>query len=509
MRDSAPNTASEDDPALAPPRRAVRLAAAMCAAPAAGLWRLDGSRVAAWGLTPETARCADRTALALIADPATRLREGAPFAGVMAAKARDAQGAVVGLLCVFDDRPRRFPDALRRRMEDLAAVAGATEALAARTSAEAREARRLQTMFDAIVDNTEALVFVKRRDGALVAANRKYRAEARRSTVAGLTDSELFGPETGAALRARDRAIFETGEPFCGEEVVRLPDGRLAHYLTSKFLVFDPAVDDMVLCAVATDITAQKEMQAALEESRREADGANLARSQFLSAMSHEIRTPMNGVLGMLALLATTELTETQATMARVARDSAASLLELLNDVLDYARMEVAAPRIDARPFKLRPAVSAAVSPFRAAAVAKGLDLRIEVDEDAPQTIGGDAARFRQVLGNLVSNAIKFTPRGAVVVRVQRDAGDVRVAVQDTGVGIAKADQARVFARFSQADAGWSRQFGGVGLGLTICKLLVAAMNGEIGLHSAPGRGSTFWFSLPVAAPAPAAPPDA
>jgi signal transduction histidine kinase len=241
-----------------------------------------------------------------------------------------------------------------------------------------------------------------------------------------------------------------------------------------------------------------------LEAARAEAEAGSRAKSQFLATMSHEIRTPMNGVMGMLELLQRSRLEPDQKNFARVAYDSAAGLLRVLNDVLDFSRMEAGRLTFDNAPFDPRTPLSDVAALFGEAARAKGIELRLQVADDVPQAVIGDAGRLRQVLTNLVSNALKFTSSGAIearLARVPHDPPDIaacrlRFEVSDTGIGLSDEEQRRVFAPFTQADASTTRRYGGTGLGLAICKHLVELMDGAIGVHSARERGSTFWFEV-------------
>ncbi len=310
--------------------------------------------------------------------------------------------------------------------------------------------------------------------------------------------------------RAMAQAAWEhhraTGEPYRVEYRVARDDGQEVWAYSTSELITDENDRPLRLVGALQNITSRKRAEVEMAQARDAAEAANRAKSEFLANMSHEIRTPMNGVIGMNALLLRSDLSPEQRKYAEAVQSSAESLLSIINDILDVSKLEAGKVDLEAIDFNLTSLVEDVAELLAPRAAEKSLEVACYLDDGAQGGFTGDPTRLRQILLNLVSNAVKFTERGFVAIEVKSQAGEqgrraLRIEVADTGPGLSPEAKLGLFQKFHQADGSITRKFGGTGLGLSICRQLAELMDGQIGVNDRPGGGCVFWLELelPVA----------
>jgi PAS domain S-box-containing protein len=365
-----------------------------------------------------------------------------------------------------------------------------------------------------VIDLNPSFIFAKDRDGRFTLANRAL-AESYGATVEeliGKTDAD-FNQEPGQVEKSRkdDLEVLESGsEKFISEEEFTNANAERRWMQVTKIPFVAEGGTEPQLLGVATDITLQKEAAMEMLRAKEAAEAATRSKSEFLANMSHEIRTPMNAIIGMTGLLLDTSLDAEQRESVEIVRTSGDSLLTIINEILDFSKIESGKLDLEHQAFPLAACIEESLDLVSPNAGEKGIDLAYVLDENTPQCIVGDVTRLRQVLVNLLGNAMKFTHAGEVVVSVtSRPLGgiqhELQFDVRDTGIGIAGDRLDRLFKSFSQVDSSTTRQFGGTGLGLAISKRLSELMGGKMWVESTVGVGSTFSFTI-VASSAPAVP---
>ena len=365
--------------------------------------------------------------------------------------------------------------------------------------------------FYAFMDNSHAGASIVDDEGRYVYVNPAMQRHTGRSLNAwiGKTFSEIWPDGISETMKRRHERVLTSNQ--ASTETETLPhSGRQAVYQVLRFPLAGPQGRRMVGC-ISVDVTHHHQLETALKESnerleleKRAAEEATRAKSLFLSAMSHEIRTPLNGVIGMAGLLLYTPLSDEQINYARTVSDSAEALLSVVNDILDFSKIEAGKLELEEVPFDLETVIEDCLSLLSFKAREKQIELACWYAAQAPRLFVGDAGRIRQVLINLISNAVKFTEKGYVLVEVEvtkpvDGVAGITISVHDTGIGISQEDQEKLFTPFRQADSTISKRFGGSGLGLFIVSQILGAMKGKASVSSMEGEGSTFRAEMPLA----------
>ena len=369
---------------------------------------------------------------------------------------------------------------------------------------EQEELASLNNQLGSLLQSIPDLVWMKDADGVYITCNKRFEEffGASKDEIHGKTDYDFVSKELAGFFREHDKNAMHSEVPLTNfEEIPFAIDGHTEYLQTTKTAVKDKNGTILGVLGVGRDLTELKKNEEALKEAKEEADRANLAKSDFLANMSHEIRTPMNAILGLSELMLDANLSAKEKDYLQKIHGSSKMLLGIINDILDYSKIEANKMEIEHREFNLGNVLSQLKMIFTQNAINKGLKLFFELKGAIPRMVVGDELRINQVLVNLLSNALKFTDEGHVTLSIKlkekhEHSAVINFSVSDTGIGIAGEDISKLFAPFSQADNSTTRKYGGTGLGLSISTRLVEAMGGKLNAYSQRGLGSTFSFEI-------------
>ncbi len=356
---------------------------------------------------------------------------------------------------------------------------------------------------NAILDNSTALIYIKDLEGRYLMANHKFREffQLSEEALIGHTDFDISTRELAEHYQLTDKEVLTTRKPIETEEIIETPTGK-RNLLLLKFPLLTPEHELIGVSGIATDVTDKVELQKQHLEALHRAESAQQVQEQFLANMSHEIRTPMNGIQGMTRLMMETALSEEQKNFANIISRSLNNLVVLVNNVLDYSNLKTGKLVLDNYVFDLSEILEDVKKHFEHSLKNKQLPFHLNIASNVPHLIKGDAHRIKQILTNLIGNAIKFTEKGEINLNVSlRELGlnhiEILFELSDTGIGIPEEKQEAVFESFAQAGKKISSDYGGAGLGLTISKGLIELQGGSIGIKSEQGKGSVFTFMIP------------
>ncbi len=367
---------------------------------------------------------------------------------------------------------------------------------------------REKSLLNSLINSVPDLVFYKDKEGYYLGCNDAF---ARfigkdKEEIIGKKDKDLFHPEKARLFIESDKEIIKERKSTTFEMWEEYPDGKKVYLNTLKTYFTDDSGNVLGIIGISRDITQTHQDRIQLSKAKQEADAANRAKSQFLATMSHEIRTPMNGIIGMANLLKNTPLNKEQKEQVDVIIQSGTTLLEIINDILDFTKIESGKIELENTVFNLDYELSSLVKIMTVKAHEKNIEFKFFKSQDVPTFIKGDPVRMKQIMINLVNNAIKFTEKGYVSFSISLFAElenqvKLQFEVRDTGIGMDQETMNKIFEPFTQSDSSTTRKYGGTGLGLAISRLLVEKMGGKINVSSEPGKGTRFWFTLAFGKP--------